>query len=198
MTMHCMSGMCGSLGSIAAMGQLPGLARRRIPARGVGQETTYDAPWYTGRGCSRQGVPPSDELQLLQGIRNLEHEEYLQAQDCPEGPGKPFCLAEVAEGYAPRVRALKSEFTGVCLAKGYPGPPGYPPPPAPPPPPPLPDYPPPPPPGPVDDRGPADEPQITEDAPTFPEDNTVKYLAVGGILLLVLGGGGYLVYRSVK
>jgi hypothetical protein len=120
-------------------------------------------------------MPPEDEMALLRQIDSINSRRWQAECECkklePNSIGP--CMAGAAQGFSREINAVQENLRALCAYKNAPQPA-----------PPV-DY----------DRyaEEADEGELEQRA-----GMSTGTMAVGGILLLVLLGGGYMIYRGVK
>jgi len=182
MTMHCMSGACGSLGTMAALSQVP-VRRRRVRSnlRGLGQSATAEGAFLRwpppgpptddevfGRGCSPSALPQGEERRLVESLMFVERSEQSDSDRCSQntfGVALSMCRSQVERNYATVKANAQAEINAYCAASRYV----------------------------TFSEQPFDESAapVTNGATTPPaaKSNTILYLGIGAGVLALLGGG---------
>lgn len=172
-----------------SLGRMP--RRGRISTRGLGAgdelplvrtiSTSPSADRRFGRGCDPRAMPAADEMPLVQTILDLEMQQSLAEQRCYDipasHPSRGFCMADAAATFGSKLQIARRELAAICAHKAVVNPIR---------------------PLDVSSQPLPEETVVLDEEPLpsgAPESRTMLYVAVGGVGLLALVAGAWLLRR---
>lgn len=140
MTLHCVNGRCGSLGTLARSpdglgeyfgappwagayrdGALGALRRRARPRRRAGTSgcAACAGVGAYGEGCNPSAMPAPDEQVILDQIAAKQAEKLVKLSQCDllTGPAVGGCKSGVSSGYEGEIARLRNDLAALCAAK---------------------------------------------------------------------------------